>query len=76
MSKKQKRPSTAHQSYRYHLFLFCKQKQFVHGGHRGKVCDFNWNPNNTEDLLIASTEEETNNIHVWSMAKYIYTGNF
>lgn len=44
----------------------------MHGGHRGKVCDFNWNPNNVEDLLIASTEEETNNIHIWSMAKYIY----
>lgn len=49
---------------------------FVHAGHRGRVCDFNWNPNNAEDLLIASTEQETNNIHVWSMAKYIYDDQY
>jgi len=23
---------------------------FIHGGHRGKVADFNWNPNVGEDL--------------------------
>ena len=50
--------------------------QFIHGGHRGKVCDFSWNFNN--NMYLASTEDENNVIQIWQMvllahqAKHIY----
>jgi histone-binding protein RBBP4 len=31
---------------------------FVHGGHRAKVPDISWNPN--DQLVLASVEEENN----------------
>jgi histone-binding protein RBBP4 len=43
---------------------------FVHGGHRGKVCDFSWNFNN--NMYLASTEDENNVIQIWQMAKHVY----
>lgn len=43
---------------------------FVHGGHRGKVRDFNWNM--TDGMYIASTEVENNVVQVWEMASSIY----
>lgn len=38
---------------------------FVHGGHRGKVCDFSWNVH--EHMYVASTEDESNVLQIWQM---------
>jgi len=43
---------------------------FVHGGHRGRVCDFSWNYNG--NMFIASTEDENNVVQIWQMARHIY----
>jgi len=43
---------------------------FVHGGHRGKVCDFSWNC--SEHMYIASTEDESNVLQIWQMAYNLY----
>lgn len=45
---------------------------FVHGGHRGKVCDFSWNYNN--NMFLASTEDENNVIQIWQMVLSIHIG--
>ena len=41
---------------------------FVHGGHRAKVPDLSWCPN--DNLIIASVEEENNILQVWQMVFY------
>jgi len=43
---------------------------FVHGGHRGKVCDFSWNVH--EHMYVASTEDESNVLQIWQMAYNLY----
>ena len=43
---------------------------FIHGGHTGKVVDFNWNPN--EAWTIASTAED-NVCQVWTVAENLYS---
>eukprot|EP01015_Nassula_variabilis_P034978 TRINITY_DN8703_c0_g1_i4.p1 TRINITY_DN8703_c0_g1~~TRINITY_DN8703_c0_g1_i4.p1 ORF type:complete len:159 (+),score=37.83 TRINITY_DN8703_c0_g1_i4:64-477(+) len=43
---------------------------FIHGGHRAKIPDFNWNPN--DKLICASVEEENNILQIWQMAQAIY----
>lgn len=48
---------------------------FIHGGHRGQVCDLNWN-SESDSMLIASVESSTNSLHIWKMAGYIYQDNF
>lgn len=42
---------------------------FIHGGHTGKISDFNWNHN--DDWVIASVAED-NILQVWQMAENIY----
>lgn len=44
--------------------------KFIHGGHRAKIPDFSWNPN--DNLVIASVEEENNFLQIWQMVKLNY----
>lgn len=41
---------------------------FVHAGHISKPNDFDWNPNDEGDFMIASVEEENNNLQVYQIA--------
>ncbi|KAJ4783998.1 Histone-binding protein MSI1 [Rhynchospora pubera] len=43
---------------------------FGHGGHTAKISEFSWNPN--EKWVIASVAED-NILHIWQMAKSIYS---
>lgn len=49
-------------------------KQFCHGGHRGRVSDFNWN--SSENLVMASVEEENNVLQIWQMSETIYLDSY
>jgi histone-binding protein RBBP4 len=46
---------------------------FVHGGHRGKVCDFSWNVH--EHMYVASTEDESNVLQIWQMVTFFLKAN-
>ena len=43
---------------------------FTHGGHRAKVPDISWSPN--DNLVIASVEEENNILQVWQMVSFTF----
>ncbi len=41
---------------------------FVHGGHISKVNDIDWNPCDGREFMIASVEEDNNNLHIFELA--------
>eukprot|EP01027_Heterolobosea_sp_BB2_P023741 GEZU01035723.1.p1 GENE.GEZU01035723.1~~GEZU01035723.1.p1 ORF type:complete len:463 (-),score=143.98 GEZU01035723.1:116-1504(-) len=44
---------------------------FIHGGHTSKISDFDWNPNEGEEWIMASVAED-NIMQVWQVAENIY----